>query len=86
MDREYLQDVHPDVLLMEPPGMDVAILGLVERCGAEPVLCYSYKKLVEYFESEGMTNEEAREWVDHNVLGAYVGEGTPMILTMEWGD
>ena len=86
MDREYLQEVHPEVIMLEPAELDVAILGLVERCGEEPVLLYSVKKLVGAFEAQGMTNEEAAEWVDFNILGAYMGETTPRFLTAEWGD
>jgi hypothetical protein len=37
-------------------------------------------KLVEHFVSQGMTDEEAIEWIDFNILGAYVGEETPMLL------
>jgi len=30
---------------------------------------YQHNKLVEIFESQGMTQDEAIEWVDYNVLG-----------------
>ena len=29
---------------------------------------------------EGWTYEEAVEWMDFNVVGAWMGEGTPMFL------
>lgn len=86
MDREYLAEVHPEILLLEPPALDAAILGLVERCGSEPVLCYSRRKLVECFEREGMSHSDAAEWVDVNIVGAYVGPMAPMVLTADWGD
>jgi len=28
------------------------------------------------------TEEEAIEWVDYNVVGAYVGEGTPIFVKL----
>lgn len=86
MDREYLADVHPELIILEPPELDAAILGLVERCGSEPVLCYSRRKLIECFEKQGMSTEDAEEWIDFNIVGAYLGETTPMILTNDWGD
>jgi hypothetical protein len=30
--------------------------------------------------SEGMTEEEALEWISFNVEGAYVGDATPVIF------
>ncbi len=59
---------------------DSAIIGVAARCGMRSVVCYDYDKLVEHFMSCGMTDEEAIEWIDHNILGAYVGEYTPIIL------
>lgn len=60
--------------------LDDAILGTVERCGMERVFCYSHSKAVEIFMEQGMSYEEAIEWIDFNVLGAYVGEHTPVFL------
>jgi hypothetical protein len=85
MDREYLEENNPEVLILEPPSLDAAILGLVDL-GDKEVLLYSTRKLIECFEKEGMSYDEAVEWVDFNVLGAYMGPYTPKFLTVEWGD
>ena len=48
---------------------------LVERCiydGVEMV-----KAMVD---EDGMTEEEAIEYIDFNIVGAYVGESTPIIM------
>jgi hypothetical protein len=40
-----------------------------------------YAKCVDVPRSrEGMTDEEAVEWMEFNVVGAYVGERTPWFL------
>lgn len=61
-------------------GCEDAIIGEGQRCGSEPVLVYDYDKLVKIFEKQGMRQDEAIEWVDFNILGAYIGEDTPIIL------
>jgi hypothetical protein len=42
---------------------------------------YDYDKMVQAFvDQEEMTYEEATEWVDFNIVGAYVGENTPLVF------
>lgn len=65
-------------LLIE--GADDAILGFIQRCGQPPVAIYDNDRLIEHFMAQGMTFEEAVEWIDYNVIGAWVGEGTPAVL------
>ena len=43
-------------------------------------LIYSGQKLMEIFMDEGMTDEEAIEWISFNIEGAYVGPSTPIIM------
>lgn len=85
MDREYLREMHPEVVILEPPDLDRAILGLVDL-GDREVLLYSRTKLILCFEEQGMTLAEAVEYFDFNVAGAHMGSHTPIYLTMEWGD
>ena len=59
---------------------DNAIIGVVKRCDNAGVLLYDYDLLVAVFIEQGMSEEEAVEWIDHNILGAWVGEGTPFIF------
>ena len=46
-------------------GCDAAIIGHDNR----GYLVYSFAKLVKVFMSQGMTDEEAVEWIDYNVAG-----------------
>jgi hypothetical protein len=62
-------------------GFDEAIVGLVARCGMEPVVLYDAAMMRDLLVArDGMTEEEAQEYLDFNVFGAYVGERTPMHL------
>lgn len=64
-------------ILKLPSMFDEAILGVVERCGKEPYIVYSEEKLIEILESQGMDHEEAVEYFEFNMAGAWMGEGTP---------
>lgn len=66
--------------LLVIPGADAAILGTVYRCGQDPFVVYDYDRLVDHFVREGMTHDEAAEWIDYNIEGAWVGPHTPGVL------
>jgi hypothetical protein len=80
--RDRLAAAYDDdeMLFLDPPSLDTAIVGVAERINFGPVVVYDRSKLVQAFVQEGMTEEEADEWVSFNVEGAYVGERTPLIL------
>ena len=85
MTREEIEELVGDdeeVLLAD--GFEDAFLGLAERCGSEPVAVYDYAKAVRILmDRDGMTEEDAEEWMGFNVLGAYVGPQTPWFLTLK---
>jgi hypothetical protein len=59
---------------------DAALIGVGSRCAEPDVTVYDYGLLVDCFVSQGMTEEEAVEWVSYNIEGAWVGPQTPIIL------
>jgi len=61
-------------------GYDDCIVGVAGRCGMEEVFVYGYDLLVAKLMTEGMTDEEAVEWLEYNMAGSWVGEGTPLIM------
>lgn len=61
-------------------GYDDCVVGVIHRFGAPPTLCYDLNKVLKKLCKEGMTPEEAQEWWDFNMVGAYVGEQTPVYL------
>lgn len=62
------------------PGAEDALLGTVWRCGQAPFVVYDYEKLVAFFVGQGMTHDDAEEWISFNVEGAWVGPNTPGVL------
>lgn len=57
-------------------------VGVVYRFGQPPILCYDYHKVIAQYMADGMTEEEAVEHFDFNVIGAWVGETTPCFLDL----
>lgn len=78
--RDYLSEFEDEVMVLEPSQFDEAIVGTVSRVDRSPVVCYSVDKIVEILMEDGMSQEEAYEYYEYNILGAYIGEGTPMFL------
>jgi hypothetical protein len=74
--------------MLKMDGLDEAIVGSADvwvpnGSGAMTVekLIYSGEKIVKVLmERDGMTKEEAYEFVDFNIAGAYMGEETPVIV------
>ena len=54
---------------------DDAIIGV-----SEGKVVYGRDALIAVFVAQGMTEDEADEWVGYNIEGAYVGELTPLIV------
>lgn len=80
MNRGDISDDYPDLLVMDPDYLDAAIVGVVTRIGFEAV-CYDTNKVVQLLmEHDGMTEEDAIEYMDFNMKGAWVGEHTPVFL------
>ena len=67
-------------------GCDEAIVGLGHRCGCDTVVVYDYDKLVDVFVQQGMKEDESVEWIDFNILGAWIGEDTPIVLMENHGE
>ena len=65
--------------LIKIDGFDDCIVGVVNRFNQEPILCYDYNKVITKL-SKDMSYEDAIEYFDFNIIGAYVGEQTPCFL------
>ena len=69
-----------ELLFLTEPEYDDAIIGVVERAGSSPVIAYDTEKVLEVLE-RSMSIEEAQEYFEYNILGAYLGEKTPVYIT-----
>lgn len=79
MTVEEIEDINPEALLCD--GFDEAIIGMAERINLGPVVAYDVDKMLEIMvERDGMTYEEAIEYFDYNILGAWMGENTPVYI------
>jgi hypothetical protein len=58
----YLDELAPEAILFH--GCSSAIVGHDQNGFA----VYQHTKLVQIFESDGMTIDEAIEWVDYNII------------------
>ena len=63
-------------------GFEKALIG-VGRQFNKDLAIYDYDKCVRILmKREGWDEEEAIEWMEYNVVGAYVGELTPVFVTI----
>lgn len=59
---------------------NAAIIGYGGQHGMEPLIVYDYDLLVQIFIEDGLTEEEAMEYVDYNIVGLWAGDRTPVIM------
>ena len=79
--REELADLwDQDLLFMSEPEYDDAIIGVMERAGGSPVIAYDTQKILDILE-RSMPMEDAQEFFEYNILGAYMGDRTPVYIT-----
>lgn len=68
-------------MMMKVEGFDEAIIGLGCRCGAPNILVYDSSKCIDILvRDHGMNTVDALEYFEYNILGAYVGESTPVFV------
>ena len=83
--RAYLEGIDPRMILFS--NEDEAILGWTEVKQSQTfVAVYSYDKLVEnMMKRDGVSRAVAVEYVDFNIVGAYLGDHTPIIVNKFYG-
>tara|TARA_B100000475_G_C14991027_1_gene312280 strand:+ start:702 stop:941 length:240 start_codon:yes stop_codon:yes gene_type:complete len=63
-------------------GFDNAIIGVGERNNTDSMIVYDYEKMVKVLVTrDDMSYEEAEEYIDYNVIGAWIGDTTPIIVS-----
>jgi len=77
--QKALEDSDMTLLLMD--GFDEAFVGYTTRMNEPDVAIYDYDKMVTVcMQRDGMTYDDAIEYIEFNCQGAWVGEQTPYIL------
>jgi hypothetical protein len=65
---------------LQADGFEDCIIGVAERCSQQPLLVYDVNKIIEKLMKDGLSYDEAREHYEFNIVGAWVGEGTPLFM------
>ena len=72
--RDYINETIEETILFD--NLDDCIVGITTN----DQVIYDYELLIKHFIVDGMTEEEAVEWIDYNIIGLYAGEKTPVIM------
>jgi hypothetical protein len=77
--RAWLEEEVDEILLAD--GFDAALMGYAQRPGQPPVAVYDRATCIDILmDRDGLSFEEAEEFFEFNVVGAWVGEGTPCFM------
>ena len=80
MTPEEIAEINPHAFLCD--GFDDAIIGIAERINLGPVAAYSVDKIIQILmERDKMEYEDAWDYFSFNIIGAWVGENTPIFIT-----
>jgi hypothetical protein len=66
---------YPEDDFMIATGFDDAVIGVDEFSMR---IIYSMQKCIDILMQEGMSEEDAEDYFDYNVAGAYIGDKTPI--------
>jgi hypothetical protein len=95
MDIMPIENADEDALFLEPKDVfESAILGSVSevdsyydqwpRSEKKNLVLYCTSKVIEcLMSSNDCDRNDAIEWLDYNILGSWVGEGTPTFIDSE---
>jgi hypothetical protein len=62
-------------------GFNDAVIGMGERAGQPPIVVYDFDKCVAILcERDNMSIDEAVDFMYYNVVGAWVGDTTPLFV------
>ena len=76
---DWIQEHNEEALTAD--GFEDAIIGVAERCSCPALVVYDIGKCITILmQRDGMDEDEAMEYLEFNVLGAWVGENTPLFL------
>lgn len=74
----YINENYPDLEILLADGFENAFLGVGQQFNTFFAI-YDKRKCIDIL-SEEMGMEEAEEYFDFNVVGAYVGKSTPVFV------
>lgn len=75
----WVSEVFPDLDILMADGFEEAFLGVAMQFN-NPIPIFDYDKCLKILMKDGMSYEDAEEYLEFNVTGAWVGAGTPAYL------
>tara|TARA_R100001530_G_scaffold28345_1_gene22416 strand:+ start:439 stop:693 length:255 start_codon:yes stop_codon:yes gene_type:complete len=83
---QLLEEINPEALLAD--GFEDAYIGVCEVFNRPPLAAYDRDRCIEILmERDEMDRDEAEEYFNFNVSGSWVGENTPVYISLsEKGD
>ena len=78
--RQWIEENYPDEEILIANGFDRAFLGVGRIFSGPSIAVYDKSMVITILRESGMKPDEAYEYFDYNVAGAYVGEKTPMFV------
>lgn len=66
--------------LLKIDDFDDAIIGITDTWLPEPKIVYDGQKIIDILMGQGMSDIEALEYCAYNIEGAFMGDGTPLIV------
>ena len=83
IDHCIKQHLGEDETVLLADGLESAFMG-IGRQFTHPVAIYSYKKVIKILmRDHKMDREQAEEYFDYTIAGAFVGDQTPVFLQDE---
>ena len=79
-ERQWIEENYPDEEILLADGFDRAFLGIGRVFSGPSIAVYDKSMVITILRESGMKLDEAYEYFDFNVAGAYVGEKTPMFV------
>lgn len=84
-ERQKIFDHYPgtqeELVFLEGPEFDRAIIGVAYSFNGVFSVCYSEPEVLNVLmQHNGMTHDEAVEYFNFNISGAYVGPSTPVFV------
>ena len=78
IDKEHLMEVLAEEECLTADGFDAALVGCTY--GANVVAVYDIQRMIDVLVNEGMDHDDAVEFLEYNVVSAYLGEKTPLYV------
>lgn len=73
---EWVSEVSPDTEILLADGFEDAFLGIAFQFN-NPIAIFDYEKCLQILIEDGMSIEDAEEYLEFNVTSAWIGKNTP---------